>query len=64
MWQKIILTGLAGSKSINHIDKLTVGNLHNSFGFSVRFLHSQADDVDLDYQGLSVLASYFQRFNL
>jgi hypothetical protein len=35
-----------------------------SFDLSVRFLHSQADDVDLDYQGQSVLASYFHRFNL
>jgi len=39
-------------------------DLHSSFDFSARFLHSQADDVDLDYQGLTVLASYFHRFNL
>ena len=35
-----------------------------SFDFSARFLQSQADDVDLDYQGLTVLASHLQRFNL
>ena len=41
-----------------------VMDLHSSFDFSARFLHSEAADVDLDYQGLTVLASYFHRFNL
>lgn len=39
-------------------------DLHSSFDFSARYLHSDADDVDLDYQGLTLLASYFHRFNL
>ena len=41
-----------------------VQDLHSSFDFSLRFLHSEAADVDLDYQGLTALASYFHRFNL
>jgi len=39
-------------------------DLHSSFDFSARFLHSEADEVNLDYQGLTLLASYFHRFNL
>ena len=39
-------------------------DLHSAFDFSAHFLHSEANDVDLDYQGLTVLASYFQRFDL
>lgn len=39
-------------------------DLHSSFDFSARYLNSEADDVELDYQGLTVLASYFHRFNL
>ena len=39
-------------------------NLDSSFYFSARYLESEASDVDLDYSGLTVLASYFHRFNL
>ena len=39
-------------------------DLHSSFDFSARYLDAKADDVDLDYQGLTLLASYFHRFNL
>lgn len=39
-------------------------NLDSSFDFSTRYLESEASDVDLDYSGLTVLASYFHRFNL
>jgi hypothetical protein len=64
---------------IDNIEDFTISNLFVSvpnnrrftnvstarlFHFSARFLHSPADDVDLDYQGLTVLASYFHRFNL
>jgi hypothetical protein len=52
------------SVPVQHLYRRRIVDLHSSFDFSVRFLHSQADDADLDYQGLSVLASYFHRFNL
>ena len=39
-------------------------DLHSSFDFSARYLESEADDVELKYEGLTVLASYFHRFNL
>ncbi len=39
-------------------------NSHSSFDFSARYLEAEADEVALDYQGLTVLASYFYRFNL
>lgn len=41
-----------------------VNNLHSSFDFSARYLESEADDVDLAYEGLSLRFSYFRRFNL
>lgn len=41
-----------------------VMDLHSSFDFSARYLQSDAADVGLDYQGLTLLASYFHRFNL
>ena len=37
-------------------------DLHSSFDLSARYLQSEAKDVSLDYQGLTVLASYFHRF--
>jgi len=39
-------------------------DLDSSFDFSARYLESEAKDIDLDYEGLSLRASYFHRFNL
>ncbi len=36
--------------------------LESSFDFSARYLTTEASNVNLDYQGLTLLASYFQRF--
>ncbi len=41
-----------------------IQNLDSSFDFSARYLQSEADDVALEYQGLTLLASYFRRFSL
>ena len=41
-----------------------IKNLHSSFDFSARYLESDADDVDLVYEGLTLRISYFKRFNL
>lgn len=41
-----------------------VRNLDSSFDFSARYLESEATDVELTYEGLSLHASYFHRFNL
>lgn len=41
-----------------------IQNLDSSFDFSARYLQSEADDVGLEYQGLTLLASYFRRFSL
>jgi len=41
-----------------------IQNLHSSFDFSARYLESEADDVDLTYEDLTVRLSYFRRFNL
>ena len=41
-----------------------IEDLHSSFDLSTRYLQSEAKDVDLEYDGLTVLASYFHRFNL
>ena len=41
-----------------------IEDLHSSFDLSARYLQSEAKDVDLEYDGLTVLASYFHRFNL
>ena len=41
-----------------------IKDLHSSFDLSARYLQSVAKDVDLEYQGLTVLASYFHRFSL
>lgn len=41
-----------------------IQNLDSSFDFSARYLESEASDVDLNYQGLVLRASYFHRFNL
>jgi len=41
-----------------------IRDLHSSFDFSARYLESEADDVDLVYQGLTLRLSYFHRFNL
>lgn len=37
-------------------------NLGGSFDFSARYLTTEASNVNLDYQGLTLLASYFHRF--
>jgi len=39
-------------------------NLNTSFDFSARYLESDADDVDLQYEGLTLRATYFHRFSL
>ena len=41
-----------------------VQDLHSSFDFSARYLESEADDVNLTYSDLTLLATYFHRFNL
>lgn len=42
----------------------TIVDLDSSFDVSARYLEAAADDVDLDYEGLSLRLSYFHRFNL
>jgi len=41
-----------------------VRDLHSSFDFSARYLESDAEDIDLVYEGLTLRISYFHRFNL
>ncbi len=41
-----------------------IQDLHSSFDLSARYLKSEADDVDLTYEDLTVRLSYFHRFNL
>ena len=41
-----------------------IQDLHSSYDFSARYLESEASDVDLTYEGLTVRATYFHRFNL
>lgn len=41
-----------------------VQDLHSSFDFSARYLESEADDVNLTYSELTLLATYFHRFSL
>jgi hypothetical protein len=41
-----------------------IKDLHSSLDFSARYLESEADDVDLVYEGLTLRISYFKRFNL
>lgn len=39
-------------------------NLNTSFDFSARYLEADADDVNLQYEGLTLRATYFHRFSL
>ena len=41
-----------------------IKDLHSWLDLSTRYLQSEAKDVDLEYDGLTVLASYFHRCNL
>ncbi len=41
-----------------------VQDLHSSLDLSARYLESEASDVDLQYEGLTVRLSYFKRFSL
>jgi len=41
-----------------------IRDLHSSFDFSARYLESDAEDIDLVYEGLTLRLSYFHRFNL
>ena len=41
-----------------------IKDLRSSFDLSARYLQLEAKDVDMEYDGLTVLASYFHRFNL
>lgn len=41
-----------------------IQDLHSSFDLSARYLESQATDIDLEYEDLTLRLSYFRRFNL